>query len=596
MASTEYVGGSGKLNEVINVANDTLDQDQQLTIYLQHDITLAEDIDAINTAGVILITPAPGLTSVTIDGAGKYRGFIVLSGDVRLSGLRIHQARASGPDGCLGAGGGLFVANVTDARGQLPKKQESDPDQVGNPYFPKGGKGSVSLTGVTFTNCSAVGGKAMEGGGKGAAGGSGGGPFTDPNGGFPAPATPFPGGRAALGYPLGPRHAGYFGVVGSGGRSVAGGRQEDARARVDASGKPGSPGGQGGYGAAGGVGGGGGGGAGGAGHFPSLGRGPGGPPSVSGSIGGAGGACGTAGYGAGTGGTTHLNASDPEQGKATEGSYGGAGGKGGDGAPGGGGAGLGGAVFAMSGASLSWTGSGSISAGQVAGGQSGPGSASGTAVGAGMYLEGSGVLTFGPDQGATCTVGDPIVDETGVVSAIPATTTPPGPDGLSTRGGTGSWRVVVARAGTLTLRGPHAFTGGFLINGATDAKYVTELNLSDYSNAVKNDLLLCGNAMLTYRPSSGEGTQLALTTITSGPQPLLSARFALNAHSSVTADEMRLTELRIVLNPDDFIPGTPVDVLRTQKPIGPEFTVSVSQGFDRAIVNQNTIRVTRNKP
>ena len=98
---TEYVSDSLGLNNIINTRVNTLLAEEQVTIVLTKlTIPLQQHIATINTTGTVTIRPAKELNSVLIDGCGQYRGFVVLSGNVYLTGLRVWRATQAST-GCL---------------------------------------------------------------------------------------------------------------------------------------------------------------------------------------------------------------------------------------------------------------------------------------------------------------------------------------------------------------------------------------------------------------------------------------------------------------------------------------------------------------
>ena len=125
-----------------------------------------------------------------------------------------------------------------------------------------------------------------------------------------------------------------------------------------------------------------------------------------------------------------------------------------------GGAGMGGAVFVMDGASLAIVGTNTIAASNVHGGSADPlgGGTNGQAFDAGMFLQGSGTLSFQPGAGETQTISDGIYDEKGVIAAGYAP-----PSGFVA----GSWSLTVKGAGTLLLSGKNTYSGGATIEQGT---------------------------------------------------------------------------------------------------------------------------------
>ena len=114
---------------------------------------------------------------------------------------------------------------------------------------------------------------------------------------------------------------------------------------------------------------------------------------------------------------------------------------------------MGGAIFVQSGGSLTLSGPLTINGSSVTAGSGGGsgvgGGGNGSAIGAGFFLNGSGTLTFAPGAGQAQVVSDAIVDGAG--------------SGVS--GGSGSWGLNKTGAGTLTLSGTNAYSGGTTVTG-----------------------------------------------------------------------------------------------------------------------------------
>lgn len=166
------------------------------------------------------------------------------------------------------------------------------------------------------------------------------------------------------------------------------------------------------------------------------GKGGGGPGAFGGGGGGsASTVAGAGGFGGGGGGT----------GSGTPGA-GGFGGGAGAGPKGGGGGGMGGAIFVQQGGTLNLAGTLNMSGGSVAGGSGNSGGQNGQAFGSGMFLQGNGSFSTTPGAGQTQTIGDAIVDQTGVA------------------GSGGSWSLVKNGAGTTVLTGANAYSGGTTVN------------------------------------------------------------------------------------------------------------------------------------
>jgi autotransporter-associated beta strand protein len=195
----------------------------------------------------------------------------------------------------------------------------------------------------------------------------------------------------------------------------------------------------------------------------------------SGGFGGGGGGSGegyggSGGFGGGGGGGSGAS-------QAPGGLLGGAGGagnvyqsKGGGG--GGGGAGMGGAIFVQEGGTLAVGNQIVISGNTVAGGTGGTGYASGKAggsAGSGLFLGGNGTLVLTAAAGQAQTIGDAIVDQTGV-------------------GGTGatagSWALVKNAAGTTILTGANEYSGGTTVNSGVLQGNTASLQRNILNNAV----------------------------------------------------------------------------------------------------------------
>lgn len=584
---TNAVTTVDELNTKIAIAN-ALSSGESLTIQIQG-LTLNGDITPINTAGSVTIEAATD-DPVTLNGLYtppppappvQYRGFMVLSGNVTLSNLNLTNMVAQGSNGCLGAGGGLFVANLPAC----------------SPYGIKGSASSVTLSNVSFSNCSALGGSVTDC----AVGGSGGAPGSNDNdngdhdgyggnNGNPGNQGLTPNGNGPFGTTV---KAGQFGIVGSGGQggsaypNAGGGGgchwySVGENGGPGKEGHPGSPGGAGGYGggsgAGGSGGGGGGGGGGGMGSFDSGNGGQGGP-------GGAGGPVGTAGFGGGQGaGPTPYTAGD-----GSNGITGGQGGQGGNGGYAGGGAGFGGALFVMGGAGLMIEGSGSkftlVSGGTVQGGSSPGAPSNGANAGTGLFLQGAGTLSFAPGQ--TITVSDEIVDESGAVASgrVSINNAGSGPDGLPAGGGSGKWGIDMSGDGTLILQGTHAFAGPITVNSGT-------LDLSDFSCVVASDLTVEAGGTLTLQPTAATSA-LRLNQLTLNPSTESSKTVLyLNGYSLISVNSLSATDFTLSLDPAGFITGTPVEVVTSTSPIG-TVHVSITQPGYRVAVNANAISVTK---
>jgi len=587
------VANSAELNAAISDANQ-LQSGLTLNIWIGKDLTLSEDIAPVNTAGTVTVAPVSGMNSVRLDGGGTYRGFVVISGTMNLNDMSICNMVTRGPAGGLGAGGGLFVASVADAR------LTGDDGKPVNPYHPAGEASAVTLRNVSFSGCQAYGGHGAVLpvlGGSGGPGCS----FWDDKLGPPPPASTGVEGtgpwhamtESSYGVVLGSGCFGMSGIGGAGGLGGSGGAiqwWQDGPAPDGVQGWPGGTGEGGGYGAAGGPGGGGGGGGGGGadltadqwGSYDQQSGGAGGP-------GGAGGGCGVPGFGGGGDPASTVPSQQGQPGaaptsSAVDGSFAGRGGTGGTGAPVGAGAGFGGAVFVMDSAGLTLMGSGEISGGQAVGGTADTPGPSGAGAGAGIFQQGSGALMVVPDQDATYTISDPLVDESGAVAngLVPPSSRGAGADGLLAGGG-GVWSLEINGEGTLALTGPHAFAGVIRVN-------LGALDLSGYANAAANDLYL-GAATSLVRRSAAGSKPLTFRDITVDQG---GATLALNGYARITAASLSAPGgVTIAVDPDGFQPATPVTVLSTAQPMSPRPDVTVSPGY-QVSVSSTDITVTKN--
>jgi hypothetical protein len=407
------------------------------------DITLTgatlDELAAINLkSGVTLDIVGQGHT---LDGGNMQRGLFVYSGTVTIEDLTIQNMIARGGNGGsllgsggsggggggAGLGGGLFVANET-AHGAAAA-------------------GNVTLTNVTITSSSAIGGNGGAGSVGGGGGGGGGGGMggngagalsTGGGGGFGGGGGGFGGNAFGGGLTAGAGGAGIINGLPGGG---LGGNQMTS----GAGGASGGGGGGGGLASSGGGGGGGGGGIGGqsannatqAGGNGGFGGGGGGGFATggAGSFGGGGGGAGGAGGFGGGGGAGGA------------GGFGAGAGQSGAGAGGGGGLGAGGDIFVQAGASLTINGAGTL-AGTVTGGSGGGSAASGSAYGSGIFLNGDQSLTFSPGIGQTQTVSGVIADMKG-------------------SGATGVGTIIVDGLGIVVLSGSNTFTGGIHLNSGS---------------------------------------------------------------------------------------------------------------------------------
>ncbi len=368
-----------------------------------------------NTSGLVINGNGATIDMAAANGGAGDRAFFIADGSVWMSNLTIANGKAIGGAGADGGGGGaglggaIFVANSGSIPGaaQLPS--------------------SLSLTNVFFANNQAIGGPGSFGnswtspyanGGGGGMGGNGGASYYDDyytsgggGGGFGFGAnggagsgSGQPGATGALAFGGGAGAAGGGGGGSSsrpGGAFGGGGGGGDSGVTWDGAGGGGGAGGAAASGFYDDIGGGGGfGGGGGGGGYTDQ---PGGIGGFGGG-GGAGSAPGNGGFGGGGGGSASGGSTQT----AGTGGFGGgyglqysasqAPGNNDSYAVGGGGAGLGGAIFVMGGASVQITSSGPSAAplftnGSVSGGQTGNYTNTGAAYGPGMFLGGDVAFT-----------------------------------------------------------------------------------------------------------------------------------------------------------------------------------------------------------
>jgi hypothetical protein len=480
MSDTQLNASSfATLNAAIAEADADTTSGHSYTITLTATITESADLTALNLHTGVSVTIVGG--NHTLNGAG-HSALQVIAGDVTVQNLTIENAVARGGNGSgdggggAGLGGGLFV----------------------------GSSGTVTLSNVTFSSDSALGGNGGSAGGTGGAGGNGGNggsaylssPSTSGDngakgadgglgGGRGGGASGGTGGTGGKGGNGGHAGSGGFeigtggggggggggaagsvggfgaggGAGGAGGGGGGGGGGGDSDSGHGATGGGGGAGGSGGSGGNGGFGGGGGGGgqagqAGGGGGGGTTGGGGG-----DGGISGNGGAGGQGGFGGGNGTSGQGSATGGTGGTAGEddgGAGGAAGAGGGAGGAGGGGLGAGGDIFVQQGGSLTIEG-GVLNAGTVTGGG---GANSGAAYGSAIFLQGTQSQTLAPASGTTLTIAGVIADQSG-------------------NGGTGGYAgaggLIVDGAGTVDLTAANTFTGGVTIDsgrlvlGHTDA-------------------------------------------------------------------------------------------------------------------------------
>jgi uncharacterized protein with beta-barrel porin domain len=422
------LNGSSAANQVINIETNVALSGPLSPIF--NSVTINGNgftISGNNTTRIFMV----GVDTATQQSAAVAGSIIAQTANVNINNVTLANGLAQGGaggagglsggsgGGGLGAGGALFV------------------NQTGN----------VALNRVSFANNSAAGGaggasgtaQSGAGGGGGLGGAGGTGNITSGGGGggiFGAGGSLVGGGGGLFGNG-GSLGGGGGGYSGNGGTLGGGSNGQLPVAGLTGSGGAGT-------GAGGTLGGGGGGGGGGGFNgtaFTAANAGTGGFGGGGGGgqarVGGAG------GFGGGGGGFSALGNS-----------YGGGGG---------GGAALGGAVFVVSGGSLTIQGSGNLSCGAgagncVAGGGGGAGTngasagTNGSAYGSGMFLQGNGTLAFTPGSGQTQTISDAIADQTG---------------SGGTGGNAGSWGLNVSGGGTLVLGGANTYSGGTTVTSAT---------------------------------------------------------------------------------------------------------------------------------
>jgi hypothetical protein len=387
---------------------------------------------------------APG-GMATLNGNNLYNGFFLYAGNVTISNLTLNQMQAvggaggageDGGGGGLGAGGALFVASGGNAT----------LDNVTLTYNKAtGGAGGISNSsgihgreynygGPVYHGGGGGGGLGGAGGSWGFAGGGGGGVGKNASG---AKATFYSQGKGYQGIILGAGGGGTGAKISSGQQYAFTGGTYGGGGGAGAPAGGGGVGGVGGssyHGGTGGFGGGGGGAVGNggsAGHYAvggAGGFGGGGGQNLGGAGGFGGGAGATRGGIAGFGGT--------------------AGGTGGS-ESGGGGAGLGGAVFVQAGVSITFQGSLTVGDNTTAGGSGNGGTAA--HLGDGIFLQGSqggSTFTFEPQAGQTETFDNSIADETA-------------------GGGSNSWGLTMAGAGTLVLGAANSYSGATTVESST---------------------------------------------------------------------------------------------------------------------------------
>ncbi|MCX5517845.1 autotransporter domain-containing protein [Kaistia defluvii] len=205
---------------------------------------------------------------------------------------------------------------------------------------------------------------------------------------------------------------------------------------------------------------------------------------------------------------------------------------------GGGGAGMGGGVFVQDGGKLSVSGTLNVAGNTVAGGTGGSstsqGGGNGGAAGAGLFLAGNGTLNLAPAAGETQTIADAISDQTGAGG---------------TGANAGSWALVKAGAGTLTLTGANSYTGGTTVSGGVLRGNSTSLKggivnnasvVFDQTSAGSYAGSMSGTGALTVTGDkltlTGANTYTGLTTVTGGGTVEVTAANSIAAASTVALD------------------------------------------------------------
>lgn len=415
-------GGSG--GDTITFANDIL-----LDTSRNADLPAIEQDVLIDGAGHAL------------DGASFYRGFFFTNCfstlpcsvtqtytlNVKLQNITIQHTLAKGGNGALYSGGGAGMGGAVFV----------------------GKQASVTLSNVSLSANSAIGGAgngSSQPGGGGGMGGDSGGMIQDANGHFA-----YGGGgglgRGADGGNGGPLSAGNLKGA-DGGSGIALGQSGGGSGGLSDTSVAGGTGG---------VSGGGGGGGGATNGGSNGGCGAGG--GVGGGNGGQGSGGGCNGGNGGFGGGAGLSDFGSNGGFGGGGSYGGNGGYGGGGystplAGGVGGAGAGGAIFVQQGGSLTLAGPVTVNGNTVTGGT---GAVNGWAYGSGIYLDSSSggstvaaTLALTSASGNMQTIADVIADEHG-----------------SQLNASGNAALVLGGAGALTLSGANTYAGGTTISGGT---------------------------------------------------------------------------------------------------------------------------------
>jgi hypothetical protein len=412
-----------------------------------HTITLSQELPLI--LGNHTVIDGGGAPHLTISGNDQFRVFFV--GDTTgtlsatIENLTISHGLAKGGNGggaTVGGGGGAGLGGAIFVSTHA----------------------SLAISGLMLADDTAAGGN----------GGAGnGGPFAAEGGGGGMGGN----GGAGVGPPLAGGGGGGFGAGADGGSgSLNGSNGLNGQFTAGASGGNASAGsGIGGAGGGGGAGGssaltgGGGGGVGGAGGGGGTNNANGGNGGFGGGGGGGEDQSGAGGFGGGAGGgDTAASAGGFGGGgggslsRASSGGFGGGSGSVTSGllgsSDGGGGAGMGGAIFAMDGGSLTVQGIVTIVANTALAGIHSGTATDGSAFGAGLFLNGNGTIRFRPANGRTEHVFDAIDDEAGVVANG---YTPPG--GLTP----GSYNLVKSGLGILILSADNAYSGASMLRAGT---------------------------------------------------------------------------------------------------------------------------------
>jgi autotransporter-associated beta strand protein len=175
------------------------------------------------------------------------------------------------------------------------------------------------------------------------------------------------------------------------------------------------------------------------------------------------------------------------------------------------------------------------------------------------------MLTFSPSSNDTYTICDAIMDEAG--SGVPSSNLGNGPDGLPAGGGSGAWGLQMTGDGTLVLQGDHGFSGPITVSSG-------ELDLSSYTNAQTNELILDDQAVLCQQPSAALNLKLSSLTVSSDAQLFLNGYSSISVSTSqpLSADGA----ISIDIDPTGFVSGTPVTLISASIPAGTTVSLSSS--------------------